>query len=645
MPNFVRLLIFLLFLSNLGSAQTPPEFSAGFSTVHLIDSSRIYKSETPDSHPLHYRPLDLDVWYPSERSQSGSALLFEDLFRLHEARADTYQEETDYKGFSEELIMYLAAGFGLEPMDGKRLLKKPTQSYRDATVLEGRFPLILYMAGYNGMGWESYRLLEALAERGFVVVSIASVGRYPGDMTNSLENTMEQVLDAEYALQYLETTETFPVDMSKKGIVGLSWGGMSGILLLDRQPDFQAMVSLDGSDTFYYGETAQDDQDLSEIFAAGVLHPKQTTAAFFHLEAGDRLEGFIPTGVYRYYEQVNGPIRYARFLRSRHEDFSSLGWALAASEESTVRYENIVRATSLFLEKHLKAKPGFDAYYDRLLNQPGITQAPVEFERPGEQEVLISGRVSDKTTREGLPYVNIGVVGKAKGGVSDPKGEFQLELNESHVSDTLRFSMLGFEDRAIPVKDLVTPEGRVEIFLTEAVSELDEVILTARQWKRKTLGNKTESTFIGHLFYADQKGKEMGIRMNVGKKPLWVENFSFFVSHNRFEAKTVFRLNMYLLEKGKPTRNILDSNIILSVAPGQTGRIAVDLRPYNIVLTQDVLVTLEWIDSEGKINPTDALSISLGLIAGGMYERSAKVMEMKKVFRGMGLGFTMDVRY
>ena len=88
--------------------------------------------------------------------------------------------------------------------------------------------------------------------------------------------------------------------------------------------------------------------------------------------------------------------------------------------------------------------------------------------------------------------------------------------------------------------------------LKEAISELDEVVLTAREWKRKTLGNKTESNFIGHLFHYEQMGKEMGIRMNVGRQPLLVDNFSFHVYHNRFSGKVTFRLNMYHLKGGKP---------------------------------------------------------------------------------------------
>ena len=137
----------------------------------------------------------------------------------------------------------------------------------------------------------------------------------------------------------------------------------------------------------------------------------------------------------------------------------------------------------------------------------------------------------------------------------------------------------------------------------------------------------------------------MGIRMNIGRKPTLVDKFNFHISYNRFRAKSFFRLNMYKIKNGKPIENALKENIIITVKPKQTGMISTDLRKYNIVLTEDVITTLEWVDNEGEIKPTEALAISLGLLTGGTYERGSKESKMKKRLKGMGLGFTMDVRY
>lgn len=633
----------ILFFHFHGLSQELKPYSAGFKTLQLIDSSRTYKPNTSDTDKLHYRPLDLDIWYPSAE-KNGDRLLFKDLFKLHEERAIKYQDATDYTGYSEELALYLAAGFGVEATEGKRLLEVKTQSYANAPIATGKFPLVLYMAGYNGMGWESYRLLERLAENGFVVLSISSIGTYPGDMTNGLLDTMEQVYDGEFALQALRKIKSLHIDFDAIGILGLSWGGMSGAIMLDNHNDIKAFASLDGTDVFYFGDTDEDDAFLSEIYDAGLIHPEKTKAAYWYIESGDKLDEFTPTGEYHYFKKINSTKNYLRYTNSKHEDFGSIAWALKSSEAQVAMYEQIMESTLLFFKKHLKQSHGFTAYYNRLLKEKDITSKPFEYSTEKPKELILSGYIQDSKTKQKLPYVNIGVLNKEIGTVSNKEGLFDFHLLESNANDTIRISMIGYKPKIVVVDKLLNKKGSIEVNLEEEISELTEVVVTARKWKKKTLGNKTKSTFIGHLFYYEQLGKEMGIKMNVGRRPTYVDDFNFHVSYNRFSATSFFRLNMYKIVNGKPSENILKSNIIIPVNPKQTGMITTDLKEYDIVLTDDVIVTLEWVDNEGKVRPTEALVISVGLLTGGTFERDSKEAVMRKRLKGMGLGFTMNVR-
>lgn len=635
----ITLIPFFFIQSILGQ-----NYNAGFKSFQLKDSTRVYKPNTDKTDKLHYRPMDLDIWYPSNESK-GTRLRFEDLFRLHEERANKYQDENDYTGYSDELILYLASSFGVEAKDGQRLLKVKTSSFEITEPAKGKFPVVIYMAGYNGMGWENFRLLERLAENGFVVVSISSIGMYPGDMTNSLANTMEQVYDAEFALKTLKAENELNMDFNSIGLLGLSWGSMSGIIMLDNHPEFKAMVSLDGSDTFYYGDTDEDDDFLTKIYDANVINPEKTTASFFHIEAGDRLDEFIPTGEYHYFKKINSSKRYLRFLKSKHADFGRIAWALKTNAEQIKIYDEIMESTVLFYKKHLNQLNGFDTFYNQLLVNKDITDEPYKYSTEKPKELIISGIVQDSKTKEQLDYVNIGILNKGVGTVSNKNGLFEFKLSESNINDTIRISMIGYKAKNFTVKNLINKKDEILINLDEEISELNEVVITAKNWKRKVLGNKTKSTFIGHVFYYEHLGKEMGIRMNAGRHPKIVESFNFHISYNRFSAKAIFRLNMYRIENGKPTENIIKKNILISVDPKQTGMISTDLRDYDIVLSEDVIATLEWIDSEGEVKPTEALIISVGLLTGGTYERSSKESKMKKVLKGMGLGFTMDVKY
>jgi pimeloyl-ACP methyl ester carboxylesterase len=619
-------------------------YKAGFKTVHLVDSSRVYKPDTKETDKLHFRPLDIDIWYPSTE-KGGERLLFEDLYGLHEERANKYQNDIDYTGYSDELILYLAAGFGVEAKDGKKLLKVKSNSYRRIHPANGKFPLIIYMAGYNGMGWENYRLLERLAENGFVVLSISSIGTYPGDMTNGILDTMEQVNDGEFALQALKKDNNLNIDFDRVGILGLSWGGMSGIIMLDKHPEFRAMVSLDGTDIFYFGDTDEDDAFLTEIYEAGIIHPEKTTAAYLIIEGGDRFDEFTPTGEYHYYKKITSTKSYLRLKDSKHEDFGSTAWALKVSKEQILIYQRIMESTVLFFKEHLTQKKSFQEYYDQLLQNKGVTGEPFEYNTDKPRELILSGNILDSKTKENLSYVNIGILNKDIGTVSNKKGVFEFRILESYTTDTLRISMIGYKPKTLFIKNLLNKKKGIQIELEEEISELNEVVVTAKKWKKKTLGNKTKSTFIGHLFYYEQLGKEMGIRMNVGKRPNFVDTFNFHISYNRFSAKAFFRLNMYKIINGKPMQNILKENIIIPVEPKQTGMISTNLRGYDIVLTEDVIVTLEWIDTEGEIKPTEALIVSVGLLTGGTYERDSKQAKMRKRLKGLGLGFTLNVRY
>lgn len=130
--------------------------------------------------------------------------MFGDLFGLNEERANRYKEG-DFTGTTEEYAMFFAAGLGLDSKKGSALPKIKSNSYENASITKGKHPLIIYMAGNNDMGYENYKVLEKLAQNGFVVVSVWSVGLYPGYVSNYVGDTMEQVYDGELALQTIKS--------------------------------------------------------------------------------------------------------------------------------------------------------------------------------------------------------------------------------------------------------------------------------------------------------------------------------------------------------------------------------------------------------------------------------------------------------
>ena len=642
----IKILFFVLgiFISFNFFGQVDKEiiYQAGFKTEVLIDSSRIYKPNTSEKNNLHYRPVELDIWYPSNE-KSKSNLLFGDLFGLFEQRANQYQDE-DFTGITQELSQYYALGFGMEIEDGKRMLKIKTNSYKNSQIANGKFPLIIYMAGYNGMGFENFRILEKLAENGFVVVSIWSVGRYPGNMTNDKLDTMQQVYDAEFALNFLKINSQFNIDFDNIGVLGLSWGGMSAAILQDRNLTIKAMASLDGTETFYYGDTQEDDNYLNEIYEADLLHPEKITSAYYYMESGNKWDEFSPTDEYHYFKKLNSQKSYLRFLTSMHEDFGCFPSILKASNQSIRIHEQIIQSTCLFFREHLKNTTGFYKYYDQLIKNENITNIPFKINPEISSNLILTGDIKDSKTNQILPYVNIGILNKGKGTVSNKNGDFGLELSENNINDTVRISMIGYKPKTYLVKTLLSQKDDIHIKLEEDISELEEIIIGAKALKHKIIGNKTETKFINAGFSYDYLGAEMGIRINVKKAPTFVDTFNFSVSQNRLSAKVIFRLNIYSIIKGKLGVNILKDNIFIPIESQQTGVISIDLKQYNIVLNDDVIVTLEWVESEGETKKGEAIFFSLGLLTSGTYYKESSQGKMKKL-KGMGVGFNFNIRY
>src|SRR6267142_1827990 len=67
-----------------------------------------------------------------------------------------------------------------------------------------------------------------------------------------------------------------------------------------------------------------------------------------------------------------------------------------------------------------------------------------------ETPIILSGSVIEGRTGKPIPFVNIGIVEKNIGTLSDPDGSFELTIPAQYVHDSVIFSSLGFNKRIIP---------------------------------------------------------------------------------------------------------------------------------------------------------------------------------------------------
>jgi hypothetical protein len=608
------------------------EFRAGFKVISTFDSSRVYKPNSPVTNKLHYRPIDIDLWYPANVTSADTTASFVDLIHLLEQRSNFYDDTKAYNGLTEEMLQYICAG--TDCPDYNFLKKIKTESYVGANQSNQTFPLIIYFASLNGMSYENYQLFEALAKTGFIVAAVSSIGRYPGNMTMAPEDLLEQVKDGEFIIQYLTKTNKVSGNV---GLIGYSWGGLAAAILAMINPaPIKAIVSLDGSEQFGYLDE-EENKKLNQIRESDFFKPQTISSPYLYLDSDITVDDNLPDSIYDITAQIARDTSYLKINHSAHEDFSSLS-VVSRQNQSDAHYYIIQQLAINYLLDKLKGTDVFennipDDKVTRQFSQPtsligtGITSSAV-----------FKGHIRDKKSNLPLPYVNIGVVNRDIGTTSDSKGEFELHLTELNLHDTIRISMIGFEPIVMYVQDIFHRQRQsYNIQLKEETRKLNEIVVMEKKLTSQILGNKTDSKFLGGKFASGDLGSEIAIRIKVRYPPTYLDAFTFNISYNTGDS-AAFRVNIYEASNGLPGKNILTENIILKIT-GQTGKINVDLSKHNLVVKDDFFIALEWVEG----NTNSGIVFSAGFVNKGTYYRKASQGRWKK--HPMGVGFNVTAKY
>ena len=255
-------------------------------------------------------------------------------------------------------------------------------------------------------------------------------------------------------------------------------------------------------------------------------------------------------------------------------------------------------------------------------------------------QYILQGRIIDALTKEPLPFVNVGVLKKELGTVSNEDGFFFLEVPDVFAKETLRFSMIGFDERDFQVADLeAILFSNNTLVLAEQTTFLEEVVLTAeKKWDTRVSGNATTSKLLITGFTSNQLGNEIALFVKVKKTPAYIEGIQFSVVENIY-PEVRFRVNVYSSEYRFPDENILKENIFVTLKQSE-GIISVDLKEYDILVDDDVFISLEWIDEDLG---SEGLWFSAGVFGKSIYARSTSQAEWKKQ-RGLSLGMSVTLR-
>ncbi|MDB4292691.1 carboxypeptidase-like regulatory domain-containing protein [Maribacter sp.] len=225
------------------------------------------------------------------------------------------------------------------------------------------------------------------------------------------------------------------------------------------------------------------------------------------------------------------------------------------------------------------------------------------------------GVVLDAVTKEILPYVNIGIVGKGVGTVSDEEGMFHLEINPATYTenDTLLISAIGYKRIKYAVSKLAFAYNEYPTILMQPeLLELTEVIVTNKGGfpVEKEVGYKSQgSTSFGYWSDDIAQGGELGTRISVKKGLRKLERFSFEVKGNPSDSVLV-RVNVYDTDgpRNFPQTKLNTSQKEIFYTIRKNSKFCdVDLKPFQIYVKDDFIVSLELL----KVYGTKKISLIL----------------------------------
>ncbi len=208
----------------------------------------------------------------------------------------------------------------------------------------------------------------------------------------------------------------------------------------------------------------------------------------------------------------------------------------------------------------------------------------------------IKGMVVEPVTGQAIPFVNIGIIGKNVGTVSELDGTFELKIApiEAFQRDSLRFSVVGYESATFAVKDWRAIPERVN--LAKTAFELPTVTVRPKKTKPFNVGNTGATNQVMLGFSSTLPGTEIACLIPKQTEPIFLRSAHFKIANITRSDNARFRIHVYAEEGGLPGRELLPESVI-AVFKKNRGTLTVDMSPYNLVLSEAFFIALELLGS------------------------------------------------
>lgn len=196
------------------------------------------------------------------------------------------------------------------------------------------------------------------------------------------------------------------------------------------------------------------------------------------------------------------------------------------------------------------------------------------------------------------------------------------------------FSAIGYRTLALPAQAF-PGDGRIALEPVE-LGYRETVSVTAEATGQpEVFGKRYEARGYGFGFGSGLLGAEIGARIRIAG-PTYLESANFTVAHTGGE-RFLYRVNIYDFAGGEVGANLLTQNVIVT-ARQERGTLTADLREQGLIVEEDVLLALEWIQDDRAAGNANVMFRARPRSRTNLYHKSTSQMPFREVPRH-SLGF------
>lgn len=207
------------------------------------------------------------------------------------------------------------------------------------------------------------------------------------------------------------------------------------------------------------------------------------------------------------------------------------------------------------------------------------------------QDIKMKGVIINSKTNETIEFVNIGILNKNLGTISNSKGLFSINISKEHTNDSLTISHINYHTHKTPIKNL----QNLTIYLEPKTNELSEIVISNKKKKHRKIGVKSYNPLLWLRAIASNNDIiENAQRINIPDKKVRIKYVNIYLRKGFESDSTYIRINFYKNENNAPSERIVFENIIEKrhIEPGWQ---KIDLTKHYIYLEQDFFVGVEFI--------------------------------------------------